>query len=122
MKTVKNVSLKKRLLLLATAAFVALCMFNVILGLSDYNKTLISFNLKALTAYSEGGETSTGKKVSTIIDEETEPVTFYDSYCKGKTCIAIKRWCIGTGSLSCQEGTYAKMDQCTSFDNCPQYA
>jgi hypothetical protein len=119
MKTVKNVSLKKGLLLLATAAFVALCTFNVILGLSDYNKTLISFNLEALTAYSEGGgETNTDKKVSAIVTEEIGTITFYDTgtpehnpYCSGTTCVAVQRRCIGTGNLSCQEGIYAETDQ-----------
>jgi hypothetical protein len=53
MKTFKNVSLKKGLLLLTAGAFIAFCMFNVKLGLSDYDKTsIVSFTMEALTSES----------------------------------------------------------------------
>jgi hypothetical protein len=55
-KIFKNVSLKVGLLLSAAGAFIALCTFNVILGLSDYDKTpTISLTLEALADGEAGG-------------------------------------------------------------------
>jgi hypothetical protein len=57
MKKVKKV--KKVLVVLAGGAFIALVMFNVKLGLSDYDKTsIISFTLEALTSENGGSEVS----------------------------------------------------------------
>ncbi|MDR0604836.1 MAG: hypothetical protein LBG80_11080 [Bacteroidales bacterium] len=54
LKILKNVSLKKGLLLLATGAFIALCTFNVMLGLSDYDKTPIVSSTTEALADGEG--------------------------------------------------------------------
>jgi hypothetical protein len=125
MRKIKNVSLKRGLLLLTAVAFVALCTFNVIRGLSDHGKTLILFNLEALAGGGGNSETSTGGKVSTIIDEECGTTTFYNAgnpyynpYCSGQICPVIERFCIGRGNLPCQEGMYVRTDLCTSFNNC----
>jgi hypothetical protein len=77
-KNFKNVSLKKGLQFLAAGAFIALCTFNVILGLSDYDKTsIVSLTKEALASESSGSEVAvclqihvqvTGKKETNTSD------------------------------------------------------
>jgi hypothetical protein len=85
-KFFKNLSLKEGLLILAGGAFIALCTFNVKLGLSDYDKTSNSlFTLEALAGESGGGgenwpnpcqnaSTSVGNVITTTVcNSETSP-------------------------------------------------
>jgi hypothetical protein len=58
MKTLKNVSLKRELLLLSAGAFTMLCTFNVKLGLSDYDKSSIVSSTKEALATESGDGSS----------------------------------------------------------------